>query len=398
MAGRDLFGEEERKEVMDVLDTHILFRYGHDQERDGNWKALELEAEAEKYTKAKHVHAVSSGSTAVTCALAAAGIGYGDEIICTPFTYIATIEEAFYAGALPIFAEVDETLCLTAKGIEAALTPKTKAVLLVHMCGAAADMDGIVAVCQKHNLILIEDCGQALGVWYKGKHVGLFGSGGAFSLDFFKITTAGEGGLYITNDEASYKTASWYSDHGHTHEGSNRGMEAHHIMGRNFRLSELNAAVGVAQMRKIDIIRHKNKENKAIFKNILAAETPDVTFRDLKDEDGDSGTFLNFFMPTPALAEKLTNKLKAENVGGFDYWYKNMYHFINQWDHIKEMKAPYKLAIHELGAPQDYKKLELPQSQNVVGRLLSFGTKTAWNATQIEEQATTVAKIIKTII
>ncbi|CAG0900665.1 unnamed protein product [Cyprideis torosa] len=391
MAGRELFGEEEKKEVMDVLETGILFRYGHEAERKDHWKARDLEAEVTKYTGANYAHAISSGSTAVATAMAAAGIGYGDEVICTPFTFLATIEEAFYAGALPVFAEIDETLCLSAEGIEKAISPKTKAVVLVHMCGAAADMDSIIEVCNKHNLLLLEDCGQALGAWYKGKHVGLFGTGGGFSFDFFKITTCGEGGVYITNDKTAYETASWYSDHGHTHEGNNRGMEPHHIMGRNFRLSELNAAIGLAQMRKIETIRNINRENKAVFKEVME-QIPELSFRHIPDPDGDSGTFLNFFLPTQELAEKAVNKMKSEGLGGFDYWYKNMYHFINQWDHVKNMKAPQKLAIHEFGAPQDYQNLHLPKSQEVIGRLISFGIKAAWSKEETQAYAEKIAK------
>ena len=135
-----------------------------------------------------YAHAVSSGSTAVTTALAAAGIGYGDEVIVPPFTYLATIEAVIWMGAIPVFADIDETLCMSVDGIKKALTPNTKAICLVHMCGGAADMDGIMKLVKEKNLILVEDAGQALGAFYKGTSVGLFGKSGAFSFDFFKIT------------------------------------------------------------------------------------------------------------------------------------------------------------------------------------------------------------------
>src|ERR1700758_3407278 len=151
MPGTELFGAEERKEVNDVLETGILFRYNHDQQRNNIWKAREFEAEVKKITGAKYAHAVASGSTAVSTALAAAGIGAGDEVIVPPFTFIATIEAVLFAGALPVFADIDETLCLSAEGIKKALTKKTKAVCLVHMCGAMADMDAIMKVCDENN-------------------------------------------------------------------------------------------------------------------------------------------------------------------------------------------------------------------------------------------------------
>jgi len=396
MPGMDVFGAEERKEVMDVLESTCLFRYNHEHLRNGMWKTRELEEVTAAYTGAKYAHAVSSGSTAVSTMLASSGIGFGDEVIVPPFTYIAPIEAVLWAGGLPVFAELDETLCLSAEGIEKAITPNTKAVLLVHMCGAAANMDEIVAVCEKHNLTLVEDCGQAMGAFYKGKSVGLFGKAGAFSMDFFKITTAGEGGLCITDSEEVYHYMEQISDHGHDHIGDNRGMEQHPIVGTNFRMGELSGAVGLAQMRKVADVRAAKLKNKAYIKNRLAA-VDSITFRYMPDEEGDSGTFLNFFLPTQEKAEAAAKQLAADGLGGFNYWYTNMYHFINQWDHMKELRSPAKLAIHHLGAPQDYKNLELPKSQEVIGRLISLGIKATWTEAEMETFVDQVIESIKKV-
>ncbi len=398
MPGMELFGAEERKEVMDVLETGALFRYNHDEMRQGHWKARDLEAEVRKFTGAKFAHAVSSGSTAVAAALAAAGIGHGDEVIVPPFTYIASNEAVIYAGGLPVFAEIDENLCLSAEGIKKAITPKTKAVLLVHMCGAAADMDAILEVCKEHNLVLIEDAGQALGAFYKGKSVGLFGKTGAFSFDFFKITTCGEGGLFVTNDEQAYKYADSFSDHGHDHIGDNRGMENHPVLGFNYRISELHAAVGVAQMRKINKIRDAKKANQQYMKDKLSV-IDGVTFRPVPDEEGDSGTFLNFFLPTTKLAGKVDEEFgKTTGVVGCIYWYINMYHFINQWDHFKNLKSAAPLAIHHFGAPQDYNKLELPKTQEVIGRLISLVVRATWTKKEMDELADKMVAAIKKVL
>ncbi len=393
----ELFGAEERKEVMDVLETGALFRYNHEEMRQGHWKARELEEEVEIFTGANYAHAVSSGSTAVATALAAAGIGHGDEVIVPPFTYIATIEAVIFAGALPVFAEIDENLCLSAEGIEKAITPKTKAVLLVHMVGAAADMDAIMPVINKHKLTLVEDAGQALGAFYKGKSVGLFGKTGAFSFDFFKITTAGEGGLFITNDEKAYKLADSFSDHGHDHVGNNRGMEKHPILGFNYRISELHAAVGLAQMRKINELRDRKRANKAYMKAKLS-QISEISFRPMPDPDGDSGTFLNFFLPSTEIAKKVMKEFANHDVTGCNYWYTNMYHFINQWDHLKKLRSAAPLAIHHFGAPQDYNKLELPKSQEVIGRLISLGIRATWTEEEMDKQADEMIQIIKRVI
>lgn len=396
MPGTDLFGSEEKKHVNDVLDTGCLFRYNHEHIRQGMWKARELEAEVCKHTGAQYAHAVSSGSTAVSSMLAAAGIGFGDEVIVPPFTYIAPIESVLLAGGLPVFAEVDETLCLSAEGIEKAITPNTKAVLLVHMCGAAADMEGIMAVCKKHKLKLVEDAGQAMGAFYKGTSVGLFGVAGSFSMDFFKITTAGEGGVCITNDQMVYDHMAQFSDHGHDHIGDNRGMEQHPILGINYRIGELNAAVGLAQMQKIDTILEIKKRNKARLRTLLQ-DIDGISFRHMPDPEGDSATFLNFFLPTQEVTEKAATALGQAGLG-VAYWYTNMYHFINQWDHLKELRSPFKMAIHHLGAPQDYHNLELPKTQNVIGRLISVGISAKWTEAEIDDMGSRMAEVIKGVL
>lgn len=393
MPGTELFGAEERKEINDVLETGILFRYNHDEPRKGIWKARDFEAEVKKITGAKYAHAVSSGSTAVSCALAAAGIGAGDEVIVPPFTYIASVEAVLFAGALPVFAEIDETLCLSAAGIEKAITPNTKAVCLVHMCGGMADMDAIMAVINKHKLVLVEDAGQAFAASYKGTATGLFGKTGCYSFDFFKIATAGEGGVMVTNDEAAYKLADSYADHGHDHIGSNRGMEQHPILGFNYRISELHAAIGAAQTRKVPHIRTANNAHKKLLVELLG-KVPGVTFARLADPAGDSATFLNLLLPDTEAAGRTVAEFNKAGVGGFNYWYTNMYHFINQWDHIREMRTAAKLAIEVLGAPQDYKNLHLPKSQEVVGRLISFGIRCTWTEQEVRQLAGKIADAV----
>jgi 8-amino-3,8-dideoxy-alpha-D-manno-octulosonate transaminase len=390
MPGTELFGAEERKEVNDVMETGILFRYGHDAQRNNHWKARDFEAEVKKITGAKYAHAMSSGSTAIATALAASGIGTGDEVIVPPFTFIASVEAVLFIGAIPIFAEIDETLCLSAEGIEKALTPKTKGVCLVHMCGGNANMDAIMAVIKKHNLILVEDAGQAFASSYKGTYTGLFGKAGSYSFDFFKIATAGEGGVLVTNDEETYKKADVYSDHGHNHIGAKRGMEDHPYLGFNYRISELHAAVALAQTRKVPGLKEKNRKQKKFMQDLLS-KNPNIGFAKLGDESGDSATFLNILMPDPETAKRTVDEMNAAGVAGFDYWFLNMYHFVNQWDHLKKLSTVSKLPAELVERPQNYLTMQLPQSQNVVGRLISFGVKYNWTE---EDMKTLASKII----
>lgn len=394
MPGTELFGAEERKEVADVLETGVLFRYNHDAQRAGHWKARDFEAEVRKITGARYAHAVSSGSTAVITALAASGIGAGDEVIVPPFTFIATIEAVLFVGALPVFAEIDETLCLSAEGILKAMTPKTKAVCIVHMCGGMGDMDAVTEVCRAHHLTLIDDAGQAFGATYKGKSVGLFGKAGAFSFDFFKIATAGEGGVVITNDEAVYKMADTYSDHGHSHVGNNRGMEPHPVLGFNYRIGEMNAAVGAVQTRRVPQVMAANRRHKKTLTDALA-QVPGVSFARLADPAGDSATFLNMFLPDAAAAQRVVAHLNKAGVGGVNYWFTNMYHFINQWDHIKSLSTVSRLNVQLLGAPQDYANVELPQSQEVIGRLISFGIRCTWTDEEVQVLAHQIRQCVE---
>ena len=391
MPGTELFGAEERKEIEDVLSTGILFRFNHDAQRNNIWKAKDFEAEAKKITGAKHALAVSNGSAAILAALAASGIGMGDEVICPPFTYIATIEAVLMLGALPVFAEIDETLCLSAEGIKNAITPKTKAVCLVHMCGGNANMDEIMAVVNEHQLILVEDAGQAFAASYKGTATGLFGKAGAYSFDFFKIATAGEGGVLVTNDEATYKLADSYCDHGHDHIGNNRGMENHPIIGFNYRISELHAAVGAAQTRKVPAIREANLKNKAFLQKELS-KIEGISFSKLGDDNGDSGTFLNILMPDTETAKRTVDEFNKAGVAGFNYWFTNMYHFINQWEHIKGLKTASKLGVEVIGMPQDYTNLNIPTTQAVVGRLISFGVRCTWTEDELKSLATKISE------
>ncbi|MFM2145169.1 MAG: hypothetical protein RL732_5, partial [Bacteroidota bacterium] len=390
----ELFGAEERKEINDVLDTGILFRYNHEAQRKDIWKARDFEDEVKKITGARYAHAVSSGSTAVATALAAAGIGTGDEVIVPPFTYIATVEAVLFLGALPVFAEVDDTLCLCAEGIAKAITPRTKAVCLVHMCGGMADMDPILKVINDHGLVLVEDAGQAFGASYKGTATGLFGKTGCYSFDFFKIATAGEGGVMVTQDEAAYRLADSYSDHGHDHIGANRGMEQHPILGFNYRISEIHAAIGVAQTKKVPHIRAVNNKHKKLLTELLSF-VQGVSFARLPDPEGDSATFLNLLLPDTLSARRVVDELNRQGVGGFNYWYTNMYHFINQWDHLKQMKMASRLPIAVLGAPQDYNALDLPQTQEVIGRLISFGIRCTWTEEEVRQLARKISTCIE---
>ena len=392
MAGTELFGNEERKEVLDVLETGILFRYGHDAQRNGIWKAKTFEQEFSTYLGAKHTHFCASGTAADSLSLACCGIGYGDEVIVPPYTFIAPIEAVLLAGAIPVFAEIDETLCLSPEGIERAITPRTKAVLLIQVFGSMARMDEILAVCDKHNLILIEDAAPALGGSYKGKMLGNFGKISAFSFDFYKIITAGEGGAIATNDDELYERAHRYSDHGHDHIGNIRGAEQHPILGYNFRGSELGAAVVLAQLRKLPYMIEKQKAHQKVLKDVLQ-EFPEIRFRNVPDEDGDSATFLSFFLPDPDKAIKVFDEFQKEELSA-SYWYRNNFHYHRQWGHLKEMKSIFNLPVMKINNAPDYRNLQVPQSDAIMQKLMMTQIMVTWS----EEELNTLAGKMRSAI
>src|SRR5947208_1807349 len=204
MPGFELWGPEERKEVNDVLETGILMRYGFDGARKGIWKSKQLEKAICETFGSKYAQLTSSGTSALTTAMAALGIGAGDEVIMLSFTFVASFEAVLSAGAVPVLVDVDETLTLNPDAVRAAITPKTKCIMPVHMCGSMADMDALQAICKEHNLLLLEDACQSIGASYKRKSLGTIGDAGTFSFDFVKTMTCGEGGVIMTNNEDVY--------------------------------------------------------------------------------------------------------------------------------------------------------------------------------------------------
>lgn len=393
MPGFELIGEEERREVLQVLDSGVLMRYGFDAVRNGQWKSRELEQALGRRLNTRHAHVCSSGTAALSTALAACGIGAGDEVILPPFTFVADLEMVLLAGAVPVFAEIDQTLCLDPRSVASAITPKTKAVLVVHMCGSMARIDALVELCRTHKLILIEDAAQAAGATFRGKSLGTFGKIGCFSFDYVKTVTCGEGGAIVTDDEQIYNLAQAFTDHGHDHLGADRGADKHPHIGTNFRLSELNAAVGVAQLGKLDHILDVQRTHKGVLKEGLAG-LKHLEFRELPDPAGDSATFLSFLLPTENDARNAAQALGTAGVDGCFYWYDNNWHYHRKWDHIKTLASPGRLPIDRFGYGADLTKAALPQSDAIMGRTISMLIKLRWTQEQVRDRLARMKSVL----
>ena len=375
MPGFEVFGEEEKREVLEVFDTGVLFRYEFGPQRGDVYKVKQFEEAFARYTGTGYAQAVTSGTAALKVALAALGVGAGDEVITQGFTFVATWEAIFDVGAIPIFAEVDETLNMDPVDLEKKITEKTAAIIPVHMLGAPARIEDIMAVANRHGIPVIEDTAQAAGGRLHGKHLGTFGACGTFSFDSVKTMTTGEGGMVITGDEDLWRTMSEYQDHGHDHavNPGGRGGEGRSFIGFNYRMMELQGAIGLAQLAKLDSMIVEQKKNKALLKD-AAGKIAGVTFREILDEEGDSATFLAFMLPDKERAAQVNQVLKDNGAGAINFG-DNTWHFYPQWEHLLQEKTPCKNGwpFSTNGKRRVvYDPDALPQSAGIMGRTLVY--------------------------
>ncbi len=396
MPGFELFGDLERKGVQEVLDSGVLMRYGFDGMRGGHWKAKEMEAALAAKMQVGHAHLVSSGTAALTVALASAGVGAGDEVILPTFTFVASFEAVLSVGAVPIMVDIDDTLTLDPKAVEQAIGPRTKVVMPVHMCGSMADLDALAQLCDKHGLLLLEDACQAIGGSYGGRPLGSIGDLGCYSFDYVKTITCGEGGAVVTNNSTYYENAHKYSDHGHDHLGNDRGAEGHPFLGYNYRISELNAAVGLAQLSRLDDFITIQNRNHEILREALG-ELPGIEFRRIPEGGLGNYSFLSFFLPTEELARKAHAALGANGVDSCFYWYDNNWHYHRKWDHLTQLKSLGKLPAEVRDSLPDYSKADFSKSDHWMGRTVSALIKLGWSEEEVVQRANRMVDALKGI-
>lgn len=340
MPGFEIFGKEEKEQVLEVLESGVLFRYEFAAQRKGVWKVLEFEKAFAAYTGAGFAQAVTSGTAALKVALAALGVGAGDEVITQGFTFVATWEAILDCGAMPIFTEVDLTLNMDPNDLVKKITPKTKAIIPVHMLGAQARIEAIKAIADQYNIPVIEDAAQAAGGRLHGRHLGSFGACGTFSFDAVKTMTTGEGGMCITSDENLWRRMSEYQDHGHDHvpNPGGRGGEGRSFVGFNYRMMEIQGAIGLAQLAKLNGIVAAQQENKRFFQEAVSV-LPGVSFREILDPKGDSATFLTFMLPDKERTTAVNQVLREQDAGA-TRWSENSWHYYPGWEHLLAGKTP----------------------------------------------------------
>ena len=364
--------DEEMQAVEEVLRSRSLFRYYGPQLLK---KTEAFEQRLKEITGATYALGVSSGTAALQAGLVGLHVEDGDEVIIPAVTFIATVGAVVNSRAVPVFAEVDESLNLDPASFEAMITEKTKAVIPVHLANVSCDMDPIVAIARKHGVRVLEDAAQAMGVTYHGRQVGSLGDAGAFSLQLSKNITTGEGGALVTNDFKVFDRAARFHDQGGqftTSTGAIRELTSGEpFIGSNLRMTEIAGALAAAQLERLEGMV-KTMRNRAAGIRHRLSDMP-VEWRKLPDADGDGGSVTMFFQDEPT-AVKFADALRAEGIpAGRVYGGRPVYAnpAVLEQKTAWSKGCPFSCAEH----PTDRKYYlgMCPRSEDLLGRSLSIG-------------------------
>ncbi len=372
----ELIGDEEIQEVLEVLRSGYLFRYGISlgSEVDPRFKAkvYQVEKAIADYCGMRYAVAVNSGTSALLTALAGLGVGPGDEVIAPGYTFIASLSSIVYSRAIPVLAEVDRTFNLDPADVARKITPRTKAIMAVHMMGNPARLRELRAIDDEHGLLLIEDCAQAFGATYRGRPVGSIGHAGTFSFNVYKTITSGDGGMVVTDDEEVYKRCFAFHDQGHSPLRTGVEIGKRPFIGLDFRFTELQAAVLLAQLRKLPKIVTHLRANKKRYKEIIA-DVPGLEFRELPDPEGDLATMLTVILPSEKIARAIAEELGTKVVADAGWHvYSNMEQILEQRTVTPE-KCPFTCSPYSSkGGEMRYWKGMLPQTDSLLARSLNI--------------------------
>ncbi len=393
--------EAEEAAVLEVIRAKHLYRYHspYGDRSKSKVAALELAFAANKGVK--FAVAVNSGTSALITGLRALGVGPGDEVLVPAYTWIASAAAIVEVGAVPVIVEVDETLLMDPLDAAAKVTPYTKAIMPVHMRGAPCRMDDLLAVAQKHNLSVIEDCAQANGGSYKERPLGTWGDVGCFSLQFNKIITSGEGGMVITNDEQLWRRSVLAHD---VIGALKRGFAADELLtGINFRMAELQGAVALVQLSRLEGLLRDMRARKQMLKAGMAeiAQRKGITFREIVDPEGDAAICTIFFVESPQVAKSVTTALRAENIGATMLYERDKldYHVYAHWVPIMERRAwsaggdPWKWARREITYHHDM----CPRSLDLLGRAIHLDCSPLLTNEDVEETIDGVNKVLNAL-
>ncbi|HOK55905.1 MAG TPA: DegT/DnrJ/EryC1/StrS family aminotransferase [bacterium] len=399
--------KEIKKEIFKLLDenpalspAHLFRYYVPEGKKD---KVGQFEKEFAEKFGSKYALAVNSGTSALIASLIACGIGPGDEVIIPGYTFFATCSAVLVAKAIPVIAEIDETLTIDPDDIEKKITKYTKAIMPVHMRGLPSNMEKIMKMAKKYNLKVIEDCAQADGGSYKGKHLGTFGDAGCFSFDFYKIINTGEGGMVVTDDEKIYiRAQSWHDTAAcwRPNRYARERIPGELFYGENYRMGQINAAIGLAQLKKLDSYLKKMRKNKKMLIESIG-EVKRVKYAPVNDPEGECATNLVFLTERAEEAKKLMENLKKEKVPAGGIYDKDIrdWHIYKYWEHIIEKKTPTEegcpfTCSYYKGKLPSYSEDMCPNTLDILSRVLIIGISENWKYKDIKEIAKKIKKYI----
>lgn len=320
--GLHYFDEVEERLVLEAVRARKMTRYRFDGDMEQSNTYL-FERKLESFLGAPHCLGVNSCTSALFLALRGLGIAPGDEVLVPGYTFIATLAAIIHAGAIPVLCEIDASLTMNPEDARARITPRTKAILPVHMLGAPCRMDALEQVARENDLFLIEDTAQAMGGTFRDSRLGAIGDAGAFSLNVFKTMTAGDGGVLTTRRESLYQSAFAIHDHGFAPMRSGVKPDSEHF-GLNMRMHELAGSVALAQLEKLPRILEDQRRRKRLFLESIGG-VPGATRRILNDPDGECATLIVYIFDTPQRAARVAGSLGSRTLidSGMHY-YGNM--------------------------------------------------------------------------
>ncbi len=400
MHGPSVIDEQEINAVTKMLKSQNLFRFSDNSE------VLKFEQEAAELLGMKHSLMVNSGTSAIICTLTDGGIGPGDKVIFPRYTFIATAAAVVAVGAIPIIAEIDDSLGLDPTDVEKKITPYTKAVLPVHMQGVSGRIDQIVDVANRHDLQIFEDCCQCIGGRYRGRFVGTIGNAGAWSLNFFKIISTGEGGSIFTDDYEIYERSAfasdpampmWVKDRAEYMQAEDTWMTTP-FSRQCYRPSEIMGAMARIQLLKISQILTQTRKLKRTFLEELTVPKG-YQLQHIDDPEGDCGISATIIVRDRTSATQYAEALKAEGIHSgtaYNAGFSDR-HIYTYWDSILDKNShhpsdyPWKDPAYK--GDIEYTHDMCPNTLSILGRSLRFG----FNVNMLEEHAKLIAAAINKV-
>lgn len=384
MPGFEWIDSNEKDNVLHLFDNGgVLFRHGFDSIRNGVFMVQDFEEQFRTAMGSNNALAVSSGTAALKVALEALDVGPGDEVITQSFTFVATVEAIVECGATPVITEIDSSLNMDPEDLERKITSKTKVIIPVHMLGTPAPMVEIMRIARENDLKVLEDTAWGCGAKLQDSFLGTIGDIGAFSFDYAKTLTTGEGGMVLTSNLELFEKAKAYHDHGHENNPNlPRWEDSRSGSGFNYRMSELQAAVGQAQLEKLEsIVKHQRKIGKEFLENL---ESPKIEFRSEPDGSQSSFDAFVFFVESSETAKLIRSNLLANGFGTKILPEAVTWHFAATWDHIPSVRE-------QLDATND----SLEKSKYYLSKAVALPISKYTDSASIKEQSRIILESCK---